>query len=778
MPDYDFLTLSPFEFEALTRDLLQAHLGVYLESFGLGADAGIDLRYAAGKGFIVQCKRYNSFDSLYQALKKEVPKVKKLALTRYLLVTTLPMLPDRKAKIQALFAPYILTTADIFGREDLNNLLSLNPKIEQDNFKLWLSSTNILQVIVNRQIINQSKFVLDEIKDKLKVYVQNSSFFEASQILKDNHYIIISGIPGIGKTTLAEILVFDALARGFEQFIFLSDSISEGFQMFDEQKSQVFLFDDFLGSNFLEHNLGTNEEKQIIRFIKKVKWSENKLLIFTTREYILNQARLSFEELDREELIKCVMDLSKYTKFVRAKILYNHLFFNRVPYSCIEHLIGRNYLLKIIEHPNYSPRIIEYFSQQKLWEGSPPDAFPDNLLGVFTSPYKVWQHAFENQITDQARLVLYSLLIGGREMQIAQLFKQVRAFMRPKDERAPLLSDTIFKRALRELDNSFIQLIKDQVGDTLIRYHNPSIQDFLVDYVDKDPEIKKNILLGSVFLKQALAVFHLKPSAGWHQEKKMTLTSGLKKAFVQRFMRDMAMIEFTAEPDKYVIPSADDLLCLKLLEMETQLELGIDWDWRAFVQVQFDGIIYSNKIGNRGVQSYTQLLMRYYEGNEELDVERILVNITPSLYYLDDFRVLQDFQNFFPNAYEKFKEEHEDEYFDIFSSALTDLADNSSDDKDDLINNIQELQELQDYYGINTDDERYTLQEHVDRIERQEQAERDEHYYNQYYSRPDARFNKSYSKGDLGSNEETGGTGRHYSERERIESIFRSLGES
>lgn len=50
MNNYDFLILSASEFERLTRDLLQKHLGCHIESFTQGRDCGVDLRYAGIKG--------------------------------------------------------------------------------------------------------------------------------------------------------------------------------------------------------------------------------------------------------------------------------------------------------------------------------------------------------------------------------------------------------------------------------------------------------------------------------------------------------------------------------------------------------------------------------------------------------------------------------------------------------------------------------------------------------------------------------------------------------
>ena len=47
MSNYDFTTsLSPIDFELLSKDLLEAELGITLENFSEGRDKGIDLRYA------------------------------------------------------------------------------------------------------------------------------------------------------------------------------------------------------------------------------------------------------------------------------------------------------------------------------------------------------------------------------------------------------------------------------------------------------------------------------------------------------------------------------------------------------------------------------------------------------------------------------------------------------------------------------------------------------------------------------------------------------------
>lgn len=79
MANYDFTSsLSPLDFEILSKDLLEAELGIRLENFREGRDEGVDLRYAPqrGQGLIVQCKRYATFTSLKSEIaNKENPRI-------------------------------------------------------------------------------------------------------------------------------------------------------------------------------------------------------------------------------------------------------------------------------------------------------------------------------------------------------------------------------------------------------------------------------------------------------------------------------------------------------------------------------------------------------------------------------------------------------------------------------------------------------------------------------------------------------------------------------
>lgn len=178
-------------------------------------------------------------------LKGEVLKVRKLNPERYYVSTSVGLTPANKEEIKRLFAPYILDVSDIFGNDDLNNLLGQHCEVEKQYYKLWLTSTAVLENILHKAPVLWSDFELEDIKAHISTYVMNDSFDKAREILKNQNYVIISGIPGIGKTTLARMLVYYYLANGFEEFINLSGDIDTAAKLFKRDKKQVFFDEDF-----------------------------------------------------------------------------------------------------------------------------------------------------------------------------------------------------------------------------------------------------------------------------------------------------------------------------------------------------------------------------------------------------------------------------------------------------------------------------------------------------------------------------------------------------
>ena len=508
MLDYDFKILQPSEFECFSRDLLQAREDIFIESFADGRDKGIDLRFAYSKDktCIVQCKRYKEWKELKGKLKEEVEKVKRLSPQRYILTTSVDLTVKQKDEVLAMFNPFILSGMDVLGKKDLNNLLEKNPEIEKNYHKLWLASTNVLNTIINRATLNWSSFELEKIEKDIRLYVENESLNKALDVLKENHYVVISGIPGIGKTTLARMLVYTMLARVYEEFVYVDD-MDTAAKMFSKEKRQIFFFDDFLGANsFVQQSVSF--ENKLITFIDKVRNSKHTLFILSTREYVLSEAMAHYEKLSMSniDIAKCTIELEYYTKTIRAKILYNHLAEANIPPEYINVFIDKRGYMTIINHQNFNPRVIESIIKEQIWETIDSNDFANKVKEFFDNPISVWQFAFE-KLDVETRYTLLVLGTMGGHVRLDDFQEGYRQFCILTSQEVGLKYDDVkWRQSLKVLMNCFLK-IDNRNGIKLVTMYNPSIADFIVFYLNQNTTTALQIIRGACFIEQLYNVF-------------------------------------------------------------------------------------------------------------------------------------------------------------------------------------------------------------------------------------------------------------------------------
>ncbi|MFJ3798466.1 restriction endonuclease [Streptomyces sp. NPDC090088] len=486
----DLQKLSDLDFEGLCKDMLERLLGVRLEIFSSGPDGGIDLRYfAPNQTIIIQCKHWMKSGRaklITHLFDSELPKLDRMKPTpiRYILATSVEMTPAAKRKILDGFRPYIQSTGDIYGIAEITSFLQNNPEVVRKNMRLWLNDATILEAMISRNVIQRSLHLADDIKETLRTYVPSVNLRKAMSLVEQNHVVLVSGPPGVGKTTLAQVIAAHYADRGFE-VVEVSENVEDVYRVWHDGESQIFIYDDFLGQTSLDDKLHKNEDSRLLSLIRRIRKDSTKRFVCTTREYVLQQARQRYERMDRGDLdpLTFTVDLDVLGREERAQILYNHVYWSEWPKSAKRVFSHPEVYRPIIRHKSFNPRAIADLLSMPF---DPDLGEPGNqVIAALNDPMGLWRHVFDHQLKDSDRDVLHLLFTFGGKADVSTLGNTYLTFSNRG------LSH--FKASLKILNGTLVRLFGEGVH-SYVEFSNPSVNDFMLMKFSEESDLAMKVL--------------------------------------------------------------------------------------------------------------------------------------------------------------------------------------------------------------------------------------------------------------------------------------------
>ncbi|MDF2607404.1 MAG: hypothetical protein K0S34_1600 [Bacillales bacterium] len=526
---FNLNNLNDFEFERLCKDIMERKLGIPLRFYKRGKDGGVDLNDFSGKNkIVVQVKHYinSKYANLISVIKKEQGNVSDISPEQYYICSGLPLSNKNVIEIYGLFSDYMKDTSNIIDGTLINDYLEMeeNRDLVEKNYKLWLSASNVLSLINNHNIFIDCEELVCDLEKNSNLYVETNAYKKCLNLLDSQGTIIITGSPGVGKSTLSKMLLLNFVYKGYCVRYSSENSIKDIKNSLsrDRSKKEIILLDDFLGQHYLNlKETQPNEIKTLISFVKK---NPNKKLILNSRITILNEAsqsNIQFKDLlDDSNDNMYLINLDEMSDFEKAKILYNHVYFNNLPYNYFKGLKENKNYLKIIKHKNYNPRIIEYISKPRNYSKVLPQNYASYIFDKLKNPSDVWEDEFSNRLDVPDRILMYTLYsLSNGNIDISEL--ESAFISRICNESNIDTTINQFKQTLVRLNESVVKIVSEN-GNKKIGVVNPSINDYLHSYLKGNTSEQLRIINSSIFAEQCIKMKYSKESSD--QIKKMLIS--------------------------------------------------------------------------------------------------------------------------------------------------------------------------------------------------------------------------------------------------------------
>lgn len=415
--------------------------------------------------------------------------------TFYTLLTNAVLFPATRDEIIRLIKGVLPNTNVISqGGGDICALLDLNPKVVRA-FPQILGLRNLQDLLserLNADILARSETAIKEAEDLVRVFVPTAAYYDALSKLGKYFFVILEGMPEMGKTTIGRIISLTKMNDGWSAIeCRSSDDFLKSYRYEDKQ---VFFADDFFGRITYDPGRVSKWQDDLPHIFRRL--DSNHWLIFTSRIHLLKIAKDSLDVSGLNDIFpklsEVTVDAGSLTEREKALILYRHA--KTADFSTQVKNVVRREASKIIGNTYFTPERIKRLVRQVLLHEIQPhvDTLSVGLIAQIiqtslSSPTISMRRTFE-AIAAAHRWLLFAMVEASSlgTPNLEDVRRRYEAIC-PEEDLQP------FDLIIDELSEAFVNRSQSEAGTKLYWMH-PSAMDMVVEAFAQDERLRRHYL--------------------------------------------------------------------------------------------------------------------------------------------------------------------------------------------------------------------------------------------------------------------------------------------
>ena len=464
MTSFDLHLLGWHDFQRLCHTVAREVLGQTVLAFVETNDAGRDGAFYGSwtpfgrelyqGNFVIQAKHTSvpATSLTLRLIADELDKAQRLAAEGrcdvYVLMTNARLTGRWEAAITDALASRGVKQTMILGASWFNQTISESSRLRMLIPRLY--GLGDLTQILDERAYRQAEAVLESMRTDLAKLVRTESYERAANALEQHGFVLLSGAPMTGKTTIAAQLAL-AAADAFDTSVVALEDAAELRDRWNPDERQFFWLDDAFGVTQLNQYLAGRWQRATPRVRAAI--NAGSKFVLTTRDYVLRSAwpHLKPGSFPLLEGAQVIVDVADLTIQERRQILYNHLKHGRQERRYLLRL--RPHLDALASHQGFTPELARRLADP-MFTRDMRSPTPATLEQFFEQPREMLESIFQGLDTNSVAALGLIFLSQG----------WLRSPIEPDDRGAELLkrlgaSLGGVTQALAALDGSLVSLV-------------------------------------------------------------------------------------------------------------------------------------------------------------------------------------------------------------------------------------------------------------------------------------------------------------------------------